>query len=105
MLLLVQLLIKCFHQLVLRLSFEVSEVSAVQNFLFVQANEVDAVLLKLVSIVSVSQQEYLQSALDVHVFFEVARADINESRQQEVVCVDHELDEELGVVSLDVEVV
>lgn len=79
--------------------------SALKDLLLIQGEVVGAVLLQLVSIMSMSNEEYLQHSLGVDELFEVAGADFHQSVEHEEVSEDQQLDEELCLLFLDVEVV
>lgn len=93
------------HKTFLRLSLEVSPSATLKDLFLVNGEEVDAVLLKLVGIVSVSYQQYLKSCAGIDKLFQVAGTYLDEARQHEIVSVDEESDEELSFLSLDVEVI
>jgi hypothetical protein len=87
------------------LSLELSPTSLVHDLLLIHSNVVDAVLLKLLSVVCVSNEQDLESSSDIDKLLEVAGADLNKSGEHEEVSVDHQLDEELSILFLDVEVI
>lgn len=69
------------------------------------SQEMKTVLFKLLSIVGVSQEHNLHDILYCDKLFEIAWADFYQSLEEEIVSIDHQLNEELCLLLLNVEVI
>jgi hypothetical protein len=94
-----------FNESLLSMSLELSPAPAFNDLPFILGQVVDAVLLQLVAVVSVSDEQDLQDSPRVHEVLQIARTYLHESWQHEVVGVDHQLGEELSFLLLNIEVV
>ena len=78
---------------------------AFQNLNVIQADEVNAEVLKILGVVSMGHQHHSQHILGRYECLDVPRADLLEARDQEVVCVDKKLEEELDTLLADVKMI
>lgn len=87
------------------LLYKLLELFCFQNLCLIHCNEVDTVALKLLSIVTMSDQEQDHCCIYCYKGLEIAGADIHKAGEQEVVGKNHQAHKKIYRMLLDVEMV
>ena len=94
-----------FNESLISMSLELSPTPALYNFPFILSQVVNAVLFQLFTVMGMGNEQDLQHSSLVDEVLQIARTYLHQSRQHEVVSVNHQLCEELSFLLLNIEVV